>query len=106
MATIDNTTNSNDDNIIAIIDGVVYQKKPQGRPRNPARWKENGTHITGSLTPGYYKKRYLEINKITTTCPYCGTEIQYLDNVKTHQKTKKCMTMKKHLEEKLNVPNN
>ena len=49
MEITDININSSDDNIMAIIDGVVYAKRPEGKPRNPLRWREDGRHITGYL---------------------------------------------------------
>jgi hypothetical protein len=49
MEISDINVNSSDDNIIAIIDGVVYAKRPRGKPRDPLRWTEDGKHKTGIL---------------------------------------------------------
>ena len=95
METIHNNINTNDDNIIAIIDGVVYAKKPRGRPRNPERWRENGTHITGSLDKEYKCSWYKIKYKQKSICEYCDKDINYLDNVKRHQASEKCQLMKK-----------
>ena len=40
--------NYRNDNIIAVIDGVVHEKKKKGRPRHPDRWVD-GKHLTGYL---------------------------------------------------------
>ena len=95
-------SNTNEDNIIAIIDGVVYQQRPKGRPRNPLRWREDGIHITGSLIPGYHREYNREYHKQTVTCEFCGTEIHYKNKLKRHQATKKCIKIKTFVEEKYN----
>ena len=94
--------NNNNDNIIAVIDGVVYQKKPKGRPRNPLRWKEDGTYISGSLKPGYHREYNRDYFKQIVVCEFCGAEIHYTNKLKRHQATKKCFKLKTFVEEKLN----
>ena len=98
MTTNENNTNLNDDNIVAIIDGVVYEKRPKGRPRNPLRWTENGTHISATLD----REKRLEYNKkyyALKTCEFCGKEIQ-IHNSNRHYKSSKCSTMKELQETK------
>ena len=64
MTTIENNNNTNDDDIVAIIDGKVYKKNLKGRPRNPARWLENGKYFKGYLDEERrkeYNTKYKEI---------------------------------------------
>jgi hypothetical protein len=92
METINNNINSNDDDIVAIIDGVVYQKRPKGKPRNPLRWTKDGKHITGYID----REKRLEYNKkykALKVCEFCGQERQ-ISHFKQHQQSKQCLLMK------------
>ncbi len=53
--------NYRNDDIIAIIDGIIYEKKKKGRPRNAARRTEDGKHLTGYLE----REKRLEYQKNT-----------------------------------------
>ena len=90
--------NSSDDNIIAIIDGVVYAKRPRGKPRNPLRWREDGRHITGYLDREKrieYNQKYKELR----TCEICKKELQIL-HFKRHQTKSKCAMIRELQETK------
>ncbi len=85
-------SHSNDDNIVAVIDGVVYAKKHKGHPRNPLRWREDGTRITGYLDREKrlaYSKKYYELKP----CEFCGKELQ-IQNYKRHYASSKCKILK------------
>ncbi len=90
--------NYRNDNIIAVIDGVVYEKKKKGRPRNEARWTEDGKHLTGYLEREKrleYQKRYAKLKQ----CELCLREVQIL-HFKDHQRTKQCQLLKESYENK------
>ena len=53
-----NSNNHRDDNIIVVIDGVVQERKPRRKPKNPLRWKPDGTHNTQTLDPQYHRQYY------------------------------------------------
>ncbi len=88
----ENNINSNDDNIVAVIDGVVYAKKPRGRPNNPLRWRASGTRITGYEDREKrlaYAKKYYELKP----CQFCGKEVQ-IQNFKRHYASSTCKLRK------------
>ena len=92
MTTNTNNINTNDDNIIAVIDGVVYERKPRGRPKNPLRWRASGTRISGYCDREKrlaYAKKYYELKP----CEFCGKEVQ-IQNFKRHYASSKCQTLK------------
>ena len=93
MEITDININSSDDNIIAIIDGVVYAKGQRGKPRNPLRWREDGRHITGYLD----KEKRIEYNqkyKELRICEICKKELQILQ-IATDIEFNKCNLKKK-----------
>ena len=101
MEITDININSSDDNIIAIIDGVVYAKGQRGRPRNPLRWREDGKYLSSYLD----RDKRLEYNeklKVLKVCEFCGKEQQIL-HFKRHLNSAKCKTLKeiKEAKEKL-----
>ena len=101
MENIDINNNSSDDNIIAVIDGVVYAKRPKGRPRNPLRWREDGKYLSSFLD----REKRLEYNekfKVLKVCEFCGKEQQIM-HYNRHLKSSKCALSKelKEIKEKL-----
>ena len=98
MEITDININSSDDNIIAIIDGVVYAKRPKGRPRNPLRWREDGKYLSSFLD----REKRLEYNekfKVLKVCEFCGKEQQIL-HFKRHLNSSKSKTLKEFKETK------
>ena len=92
MTTNTNNINTNDDNIIAVIDGVVYAKKPSGRPKNPLRWREDGTYFKGTFDKekvrAYAQKYY-----VLKPCEFCGKELQ-IHNFKRHYASSTCKILR------------
>ena len=93
--------NSNNENVVAVIDGVVYEKRPRGRPKNPLRWREDGKYLSGMLDR---EKRleYTQKYKVLKTCEFCGKEQQIM-HYNRHLKSSKCALSKelKEIKEKL-----
>jgi len=79
------------------IDNVV-EKRPRGRPINPARHLPDGRYNKEPLDPEYYKKYYHIRYCEKYTCGICGKTLANSQKVKSHEKSTFCLKAKQKLE--------
>ena len=69
---------------------TTTNKRPRGRPINPARHLPDGSYNKQCLDPEYYKNWYHKHYCVPYTCELCGRKLANNQKVKTHQASAVC----------------